>query len=123
MPPRHSDSRHKQPPKNAADKFRAELRRNVLAAVSPNVPYNTRRAAKVAASTPSTRDLATQLPASRETIRKIIKSTSSSYSPPKPPGRPALLTASEDSALAAYVVWLEKSGFLAEKSQVEELVS
>ncbi|KAH7146017.1 hypothetical protein EDB81DRAFT_794223 [Dactylonectria macrodidyma] len=120
MPPRHNDSRHKQAPKNTPDQFRAELRRNVLAAVNVNVPYNTRRASKAALSTPSTRALAAQLPASRETIRKIINSASTSHSSPLPRGRPALLTAAEDAALAAFILWMEKSGFAAEKSQVEE---
>ncbi|KAH7230293.1 hypothetical protein B0J15DRAFT_361845, partial [Fusarium solani] len=69
----------------------------------------------------STRNLATQLPASRETIRKIIDSGSSSHLSPIPRSRPAILTASEDAALVAFILWLEKSCFPAEKSQVGDV--
>jgi hypothetical protein len=51
--------------------------------------------------------------------RQHIKDLSSP-SVPKKRGRPRLISAEEEAGLVAYVVWLERSGFPAEKSQVEE---
>lgn len=69
---------------------------------------------------PSHRKLMEANGTSKGTVQRILATSSSSYIPPGPRGRPATLTPSEDAAVAAYVVWMEKSGFPAEKSQVEE---
>lgn len=120
MPRRRGIPKVKQPPKNPSDKARADLTRKVLGILNPNTPYNTRSAAKAAASLPSLRAVADQIDENREAVRRAAKRSLSSHVPAKPPGRPSLLTASEESALVAYLIWWERSGFAAEKSQIEE---
>ncbi|KAH6874594.1 hypothetical protein B0T10DRAFT_205468, partial [Thelonectria olida] len=58
---------------------------------------------------------------SKSQAYRIVK-LSSSPELSKKRGRPSLLTPHEDAGLVAYIVWLERSGFPAEKSQVEEAI-
>ena len=92
----------------------------LLAAVNPNVRYHTRRHMQAMSTPPSYRKLMEANGTSKGTVQRILATSSSSYVPPGPRGRPATLTHSEEAAVAAYVMWMEKSGFPAEKSQVEE---
>jgi hypothetical protein len=55
-------------------------------------------------------------------LKALEKSGSHSFID-RPVGRPRNLDDSEDRALAAYVVWLERCGFLATRIQVEAAVS
>ncbi|KAJ3455762.1 hypothetical protein MRS44_017244 [Fusarium solani] len=63
----------------------------------------------------SYRDTAEKLGVTKAAVEKAMR--------PKPAakgGRPPLITPEEEAALVAYVVWLERSGFPAERAQVEE---
>ncbi|KAL6364124.1 hypothetical protein LRP88_02040 [Fusarium phalaenopsidis] len=63
----------------------------------------------------SYRDTAEKLGVTKAAVEKAMR--------PKPAakrGRPPLITPEEEAGLVAYVVWLERSGFPAERSQVEE---
>ncbi|CAM1503430.1 Fc.00g082060.m01.CDS01 [Cosmosporella sp. VM-42] len=42
---------------------------------------------------------------------------------PKKAGRPRIISDAEDAALIAFVTWMERSGFPAEKSHIEQAVS
>ncbi|KAJ4176639.1 hypothetical protein NW759_017515 [Fusarium solani] len=63
----------------------------------------------------SYRDIAEKLEVTKAAVEKAMR--------PKPAaksGRPPLITPEEEAGLVPYFVWLERSGFPAERSQVEE---
>lgn len=55
-----------------------------------------------------------------EVFRQLKNLESGSSDTPRPQGRPRALTHTEDDAIAAYVMWMERAGFPASKLQVEE---
>lgn len=92
----------------------ARIRRN-----ANRFTRSTRNAGKGGIQPGSIRDVAGKLKITTWEARQHIKDLSS-LSIPKKRGRPRLISAEEEAGLVAYVVWLKRSGFPAEKSQVEE---
>ncbi|GKT81969.1 hypothetical protein ColTof4_14392 [Colletotrichum tofieldiae] len=75
-------------------------------------------------STISIREVARQYGVSDMSIRRHLRTLRAGHnlraSPPAALGRPRALTAAEDAALAAFVIWLAEAGFPALPIQVEE---
>jgi hypothetical protein len=68
----------------------------------------------------SMRSAAAQFNASPSAVQRAISSLMSPDPLPRWPGRPRALTDEEDEALVAYMMWLQRGGFPATKTQLED---
>ncbi|KAJ3455747.1 hypothetical protein MRS44_017229 [Fusarium solani] len=102
------------------DQLRA---RKAIAAAHSNASRFTRTARGITKSTPhrtgSLRDIASKASCSKSLVGKVLSSSSSPLET-RQRGRPPTLTPVEEAGLVSYIVWLERSGFPADKRQVEE---
>ena len=102
------------------DQLRA---RKAIAAAHSNASRFTRTARGITKSTPhrtgSLRDIASKASCSKSLVGKVLSSSSSPLET-RQRGRPPTLTPVEEVGLVSYIVWLERSGFPADKRQVED---
>lgn len=78
------------------------------------------RSTRKAASTTKTKPGSYRDIAKKEKVSVGTAHRAATVKSPAKRGRPPLVTAEEEAGLVAYVIWLERSGFPAERAQVEE---
>lgn len=103
-----------------SDQLRA---RKAIINARDNAQRFTRTTRGITKSTPQqpgpVRDIASKTKVSKSLVREVLNSSSSPLETSKR-RRPNTLTPVEEAGLVAYIVWLERSGFPADKRQVEE---
>ncbi|KAH8659423.1 hypothetical protein BGZ61DRAFT_465320 [Ilyonectria robusta] len=85
----------------------------IIAARLP--PRLTRSTANITYNPPSIRQLAARFNVTKAAVEKAIKVSSSPNGPVKKCGRPLALTPDEEVGLVGCIIWLEKTGYPAEK--------